>query len=110
MTPELAKKLLPIITAFANGETIQMQTINGTWQEYDTYDFSPRINYRIKPKVPEYRLYEYTDKYMSGPVVAVTRNCKFSSNPADIAIKHNNVRNGSGRWLTDWLPIPNYNE
>ncbi len=59
MTREHAKELLPIITAFANGETIQFR-IDNTWitQTADAdFDFSLNpSDYRIKPKPREWFL------------------------------------------------------
>jgi len=50
MTREHAKKMLPIITAFANGERVQYRT-GGCWREFDEYNFQdPETKYRIAPK------------------------------------------------------------
>lgn len=62
MTREEAKTLLPIITAWANGETIQIQT--GTkWSDIShaadpSFDCAPD-RYRIKPKLREYWMNVY---------------------------------------------------
>lgn len=105
MTPERAKELLPIITAYANGETIQLSHVDSDlWHTYPAYDFNAKnAKYRIKPKVPEYRLF----KWIAGPVGVYTRN-HFGCSSADL-IHFVDISNG-GKWLTDWLPIPNYNE
>lgn len=64
MTREEAKALLPIITAWANGETIQIQ--NGTeWCDIShaadpSFDCAPD-RYRIKPKPREYWMNVYPD-------------------------------------------------
>ena len=52
MTPQQAKELLPIITAFANGEEIEYKTNSGKWYPvYAGLEFSnPSDWYRIKPK------------------------------------------------------------
>ena len=54
MNREKAKALLPIIEAFANGETIQLLYPNGKWYDIgteDKLDFSCFVDeYRIKPK------------------------------------------------------------
>lgn len=51
MDREKAKALLPIITAYANGETIQIDTAEG-WEDTSTelYFTAPVEVYRIKPK------------------------------------------------------------
>ncbi len=58
MTPEQAKELLPIITAFANSETVQCsQLTTGWWTDHKLNEstpsfFSDRYEWRIKPKEP----------------------------------------------------------
>ena len=50
MTPQEAKELLPILEAYANGETIQTKW-HGTWADVvDTNFMEPASSYRIKPK------------------------------------------------------------
>lgn len=57
MNREEAKALLPIIQAFAEGKTIQMEMIDGTWTDREQLSIddiediidSPKI-YRIKPE------------------------------------------------------------
>lgn len=53
MTREEAKKLLPIIQAFAEGKTIQLFT-NGIWEDAKNPTFESGAMYRIKPE-PKYR-------------------------------------------------------
>ena len=50
-----AKRLLPIIKAFAEGKAIQLKTIDKGWQDIHSasFDSNPK-NYRIKPE-PKYR-------------------------------------------------------
>ena len=120
MTPERAKELLPIITAFANGETVQWRRDWGAspteWRDYNVQQgpsFTSLVAWRIKPKVPEYRLFVYDNdplQTMKGLVCAVTRNCSLSANIYQLASYNASVGRGEGRWLTDWLPIPNYKE
>lgn len=51
MTPQEAKELLPIIEAFANGETIQIQREGRPWEDISEPNFnSLPEQYRIKPK------------------------------------------------------------
>lgn len=104
MTPERAKELLPIITAFANGETIQMKTAAGNWATHNDYGWLSLVEYRIKPKVPEYRLFCYD----VGGIHVCTRNTGQSGEKVDNHYKQARVDAGGGHWLTDWLPIPNY--
>ena len=48
-----AKELLPIIKAFANGETIQRYVLARKWEDVITgAPFSDDVDYRIKPKGP----------------------------------------------------------
>lgn len=53
MTQERAKELLPVITAFANGDTIQVRLIGWHWEDYPLHgepDFSNTAwDWRIKP-------------------------------------------------------------
>lgn len=51
MTPQHAKELLPIITAFAEGKTIQHCVRGGTWEEFTDFAFADSPGYyRIKPE------------------------------------------------------------
>lgn len=52
MTREEAKKLLPIIKAFSDGETIQhLDIINDKWEDVDEFVYHGRVkSYRIKPE------------------------------------------------------------
>lgn len=108
MTPERAKELLPIITAYANGETIEIAQIDhDVWTTYSEHYFNERhAKYRVKPKVPEYRLFCYFD----GTIIAAHRNTGIPREAADVIFKEARVADRTGRWLTDWLPIPNYPE
>lgn len=56
MDRQQAKELLPIIQAFAEGETIEFRNKSfKEWTEIDNPSFDPTItNYRIKPD-PKYR-------------------------------------------------------
>lgn len=62
MTPENAKKLLPIIQAFADGKAIQYQANLGLWDSTTALDFNRAPErYRIKPEpiAVKYRLALY---------------------------------------------------
>lgn len=52
MTREEAKKLLPIIKAFSDGETIQhLDIINDKWEDVDEFVYHGSVkSYRIKPE------------------------------------------------------------
>ena len=52
MTREETKKLLPIIKAFSEGETIQhLDIINDKWEDIDEFVYHGSVkSYRIKPK------------------------------------------------------------
>jgi hypothetical protein len=62
MTPQHAKELLPIITAFANGEEVQYKNTRGQWDIPDEYglSFIERPDYyRIAPKPRKVWVNEY---------------------------------------------------
>lgn len=62
MTPEQAKTLLPIITAFSEGKTIQVRLHDGPWHDILSADVrfdSPAESYRIKPEPREFWLNIY---------------------------------------------------
>ena len=50
MTREIAKQNLELITAFANGETIQYLDYLGEWADADSPSFVLQGRYRVKPK------------------------------------------------------------
>lgn len=54
MTREDAKKLLPVIHAYAEGKTIQFRVCNDKWIDTDDPSFDVGVDYRIKPE-PKYR-------------------------------------------------------
>lgn len=51
MTREEAKRLLPIIQAYADGKTIQYLDKEFNWQDFDDQSFYVGISYRIKPEI-----------------------------------------------------------
>lgn len=58
MNREEAKKLLPIIQAYADGKEIQ-HNFNGDWSNMDYFDFDDDPeNYRIKLEPREYWLFK----------------------------------------------------
>jgi len=73
MTPERAKQFLPLMTAFADGKTIQFD--NGVrWLERDEYMFTSSLEYyRIKPEPQRVyvnihhdgNMYPYADKSLA---------------------------------------------
>ena len=65
MTKEKAKELLPIITAFAEGKTIEVKNSKNEWNEIDDphFDVNPKA-YRIKPE-PEYRPFESAKEFLN---------------------------------------------
>ena len=58
MTKEQAKELLPVITAFAEGKTIEVKNSKNEWNEIDDphFDVNPKL-YRVKQE-PKYRPFE----------------------------------------------------
>lgn len=65
MTKDQAKLLLPIITAYAEGKTIQMKDCRGDWHHSTNPDFTrgPE-NYRIEPK-SKYRPFNDMDECLA---------------------------------------------
>lgn len=62
MTKEQAKEFLPIITAFAEGKSIEVKDDDGKWMEvfYPAFRNAPE-NYRIKPR-SEYRPFKNAEE------------------------------------------------
>lgn len=84
MTPEQAKQLLPVITAFAEGKTIQFERQNRTgelfWEDHATPDFTaPPECYRIKPEVVRYKRYLW--RFLGGPKAVVVTYADGDANP-----------------------------
>lgn len=67
MTREEAKKLLPIIKAFSDGETIQhLDIINDKWEDVDEFVYHGSVKcYRIKPE-PKYRPFKDAEECWQG--------------------------------------------
>lgn len=64
MSRERFKALLPIITAYVNGDTIEHQVSDGRWYEIaDSPSWcDPADRYRIKPK-PKYRPFASVEEF-----------------------------------------------
>lgn len=61
MTPEIAKKILPIIKAFSEGKQIQFY-INNKWEDKDNFSFdADPSKYRIKSE-QKYRPFKSVDE------------------------------------------------
>lgn len=56
-----AKALLPIIQAYAEGKVIQIQHIDGTWQDAKYLNPGRGLIYRIKPE-PKYRPFKDSEE------------------------------------------------
>ena len=54
MTREIAKKLLPIIQAFAEGKNIEYSSDGEHWESTDTPSWASNLTFRIKLE-PKYR-------------------------------------------------------
>ena len=62
MTREEAKRMLPIIQAYADGKTIEILDFNDKWKEVDYLNFKLAYNcYRIKPE-PELKYRPFKTK------------------------------------------------
>lgn len=93
MTPEYTAKILPIITAYAEGKTIQKQRKDGSWFDIDNPVFSAITSrYRIKPEPKRYRVAEHRSNL--GPVLSVTYEGMF---------KHVEESYSFVRWVTPVL-------
>ena len=64
MTRDQIKELLPVITAFAEGKTIEVKNRKNEWNEMDDphFDADPKV-YRIKPE-PKYRPFESAEEFL----------------------------------------------
>ena len=64
MTRDRIKELLPVITAFAEGKTIEVKNRKNEWNEMDDphFDADPKV-YRIKPE-PKYRPFESAEEFL----------------------------------------------
>lgn len=64
MTREETKTLLPIITAFAEGKTIEVMNTSGHWDEINipNFDVDPK-KYRIKPD-SKFRSFENAEEFL----------------------------------------------
>ena len=65
MTRDRIKELLPVITAFAEGKTIEIKNRKNEWNETDDPYFvgDPKA-YRIKPE-PKYRPFESAKEFLN---------------------------------------------
>lgn len=62
LTREESKEFLPIIQAFAEGKTIQVQETEGYWRDLDVLHFNyDTYRYRIKPEL-KYRSFKDADE------------------------------------------------
>lgn len=64
MTRDKIKELLPVITAFAEGKTIEVKNSKNEWNEIDDphFDVDPKA-YRIKPE-SKYRPFESAEEFL----------------------------------------------
>lgn len=99
MTPERAKELLPLIQEYANGKKIECRSPPHTaWMEVERPLWADNVQYRLKPEVPQYRLFQYN----SGVIGVVLRH-----KPAIILQYEHYANRNEGNWRTDWIPCPN---
>lgn len=98
MTPERAKELLPVIQAYADGKEVECRRPpHGSWAEVQHPLWANAIDYRVKPEVPQYRLFQYKN----GPIVVVIKPSPFVNSTT------RDATNGAGDWITEWVPCPN---
>ena len=79
MNRKQAKKLLPIIEAFANGEEIQFKDSAGNWENSNNPMFYDLREYRIKPKPREFLI------AVSGDCCVLHSNQSLSKNDLEMA-------------------------
>jgi len=98
MNRERAKELLPIITAFANGEDVQSATAAECrgpkqWVQTPSPCWDDECEYRIKPKTMRYRvalMKSNTNTWLG-----------LDSTPNGVT-QHSSYFQ---RWLTDWIEV-----
>ena len=105
-----------IAIAWLNGEEIEFEDGSGEWHPLKlacnsivSYSFHDNQKYRIKPKVPEYRLYRYVRESAShvGCVYNVQRNTSWEGDKSHLEDREKKEKTGEIIWLTEWLPLPN---
>jgi len=71
MSPQLAKKLLPIIEAYANGEQLEFKADNpiSQWKACNNPLFSEHFVYRVKPKSQAEEVARYLKEHEFGFLV-----------------------------------------
>jgi len=103
----------PLLKAVAEGGTLQCYHPISGWVDF-SHSAALRFenpnkpeHWRIKPKQPEYRLFEYNNGWVS----VAQRNCeKQNTSSFGLSSYDSHVKNGIGKWLTPWLPLPNQGE
>ena len=99
LTPERAKELLPVIQAYAAGEEIECQHPGFTeWVRVGVPSWVEGVTYRVKPEIPQYRLFQYK----SGTLGIVLRH-----RTINVLTYERYVQRNEGNWLTEWIPCPN---
>jgi hypothetical protein len=100
--------ILPLLQQVAAGETLQLLDTAYLWVDATEDDFvsfnSKKEKYRIKPKVPEYRLFWWKDGRYKPQVIA--RNSGAFAFVGEAEQYQGYVNRGDGVWLTEWAPIP----
>lgn len=94
MTPERAKELLPVITAFAEGKTIQFKTKkDGKWTDSirDISFNNSAAFYRVKPEKVYTTLYVVYNKE-TGEVFEVFKRKDLAENFADLIKTNHTVK------------------
>lgn len=90
MNRDQAKQVLPLITAYAEGKTIQQRKFNG-WQDIDQLDFFTYSieNFRIKPEPKVFYINKYSGSpYWGRPCSSAEEAAKLATlNATEIAIK-----------------------
>lgn len=105
----LAEKIA-VMQAAERGEEIEFRTLNGTttWARISVPAWEwARYDYRVPPKKPEYRLFQYIAPGSAHhhAISVYTRNSPNRTDNILTGAEHH-VKLGSGKWITEWLPLP----
>lgn len=111
MERDQAKELLPIIRAYSEGKAIQLQHIDGTWQDAKYLNLGRGLIYRIKPEV-KYRPFKdakecWAEMQKHQPFGWVTFDCDTKRRNISSLLFRNTLGNkwielSNGEWLSPY--------
>lgn len=106
MTPERAAILLPVISAFANGETIQRRTDRTCeWESIKSPEWSNQYEYRVKPK--GHSIEWAVTQLLSGSMVKRRhwQNFLFMDEQGRMMFSFENIAPNTPKNVVPWNPI-----